>query len=118
MQNRKRYTDVHYFLFLLGGLRIFFCCVLEFLSSCFCESVVRFLTCGYCEVPICLPITISTCFKLIVIKFQGIFRDLCFSLPSPTFCLDVDLDVLLYIFTLSLLVFNSYNHFYIFLICF
>ena len=71
----------------------------SFLSD-FCESM--FLICGYHGVQVYWLITISTCFKLIVIQVQTHSKRSAFLLLSPTCC---DFDVLFYIIILLLLLF-------------
>ena len=63
---------------------ILFCSVFEFLSFCFLWIYCMFLICSYHGVQVCLPITISTCFKLVVIQVQTDSKSsafLCFPLP-------------------------------------
>ena len=59
-----------------------------------------FLICGFDGVHVCWPMTISACFKLIVIQIH--FKRCSFMLSSLMFC---DFAVLFYIFMLILLLF-------------
>lgn len=57
--------------------------MVEFLSV-FCITIL-FLICGYHDFQL-LTQTISICFRLIVIQFKHILKNLHFLLLSPTFC--------------------------------
>ena len=61
-----------------------------------------FLICGYDGVHVCWPMTVSACFKLIVIQVQIHFKRSSFILSYLMFC---DFAVLFYIFMLILLLF-------------
>ena len=67
--------------FFFCGL-IFFCSNFELLPFCF-WGLTLFLICGFDGVQVCCPLTLSTCFKLIIIEVQTHSNRSIFYTPLP-----------------------------------